>query len=94
MCKVIQSCVITKALDDVMGAHPDLDLTSHDSYYPDAILQANDDLMKSVLGTSIFPLLDSWRSSDRLITFEKILASTLLKMRIIRGSGMKVIRIL
>lgn len=68
---------ITKALDDVMVAHPGLDLTSHDSYNPEAIQQADVDLIKFVLGVPFFPLLNSLRSSDRLMAFEEILMSSM-----------------
>lgn len=33
-----KASAITKVLDDVMATHPDLDLTGHDSYDPEAIL--------------------------------------------------------
>lgn len=69
----------TKILGDVMAAHPSLDLTSHESYDPEAIQYANDNLMKSVLGTPSFPLLNSLRTSDQLMTFEEILASSVDK---------------
>lgn len=71
-----KSGAITKALDDVMVAHPRLDPTGHESYNPEVIQQAGDNLMKSILGVPSFPLLDSLRSSDRLKTFKEILASS------------------
>lgn len=52
-----KSGVVTKTLDDVMTAHPDLDFTTHESYDPQAIVSANDDLMKAILSPPVFPLL-------------------------------------
>lgn len=57
-----------------MSTHPGLDLTGHESYDPKAIQQVDNDLMKYVLSALSFPLLDSLRSSNRLMTFEEILA--------------------
>lgn len=62
-------------LDDVMAAYPNLDLTGHESYDPKAILYSDKNMMKLVIGATSFPLLDSLRSSDQRMTFEKILAS-------------------
>lgn len=59
-----------------MSVHPGLDLTSYESYDPEAIQQVDNDIIKSVLNALFFPLLDSLRFSNRLMTFEKILAST------------------
>lgn len=60
----------------MMVAHPGLDLTNHDFCDPEAILQVDDDLMKTVLSASTFPLLDSWRSSKRVMTSEELLATS------------------
>lgn len=46
--------VATKILDDVMSAHPSLDLIRHESYDPEAILKADDDLMKSAISAPLF----------------------------------------
>lgn len=62
------------SLDDVMVAHLELDLIRHESYDTEALQQVDDDLMKSVLCNPSLLLLDLLRSSDRLMTFEKILA--------------------
>lgn len=68
--------MITKSLDDVMTAHPDLDLPTHDFYDPQAIATADDDLMKFVHNPPIFPLLDNLRFSYRLMIVEEMLSST------------------
>lgn len=62
-----------------MATHSGLDLTGHKSYDPKSILQANDDLMKSILSAPTFSLLDSLRSSNWIITFKEILASSVDK---------------
>lgn len=59
-----------------MTSHPDLDLMTHESYDPQAVVTVDDDLMKPILNLFVFPLLDSFRISDRLMTFEEILLST------------------
>lgn len=59
----LKAGAITKALDDVMPSHPGLDLTGHDFYDPEAIVEADGDLVRTVLGAPALPLLDSWRSS-------------------------------
>lgn len=51
----------------MMAAHPSLDLTDHDFYNPESVQQADDNLMKSILGGSSFPLPYSLRSSNRLM---------------------------
>lgn len=66
---------ITKALNDVMVVHLGLGLIRHESYDPKAIQQVDNDLTKFVLDTFSFSLLESLRSSDRLVTFDEILAS-------------------
>lgn len=60
----------------MIAAHPSLDLTGHEPYDPETIQQTDNDLMKSFLSTPFFPLLNSMRSSDRLMAFEEILASS------------------
>lgn len=68
---------ITKTLDDVMASHPDLDLTTYESYDPSYITIVDDDLMKLVLNSPVFPFLDRLRSVDRLMSFEEILSSAM-----------------
>lgn len=70
-----KSGVITKTLDDMMTTHPDLDLTTHESYETQAVATTDDDLMKAVLNPPAFPLLKNLRFSDQLMTFEEMLSS-------------------
>lgn len=58
-----------KTLDNVMASHPNLDLRSHESYDPQAVEIADNDLMKAVLSPPSFPLLDSLRVSYRSNVF-------------------------
>lgn len=69
--------VITKTLDDMMSEHPTLDLRLHKSYDPQVVESVGDDLMKAILSPPPFSLLDDFRSSIRLMIFEKILSSTI-----------------
>lgn len=59
-----------------MSKHPSLDLPAHDSYDPQAVQSADDDLMKIVLSPPRFPILDDLRSLSRLKTFEEMLSGT------------------
>lgn len=59
-----------------MSEHPTLDLRSHESYDPQTVESADDDLMKAILSPP-FLLLDDLRSSTWLMTFEEIFSSTI-----------------
>lgn len=72
-----KAVAITQAVNEAIVDHPGLDLTGHESYDPDFISQAGDDLMTTVLNAPSFPFLDFFNSSGRVKTFEEILASTI-----------------
>lgn len=67
---------LLKTLNEVMADHPELNFIGYDVYDLESIERANDDLMKTVYNAPPSPFLDIFQSSDRLMTFEDILASS------------------
>lgn len=73
-----------------MDAHPVLDLTGHEWYDPDSILQTLDDMMKTIFNAPLFLFLEFLKFSDRVMTFKEILASTNDEDEDYQGLEMKV----
>lgn len=71
--------VVATTLDEVMEAHPEVDLRNHEGYNPRVVDTADEDLMKAVLSSPAFPFLEELQSSSRVHTFEEIISSSLDK---------------